>query len=77
MVLEYNDLNMASLIATTSKTNPMSFEKVLSINLNNDNYLMCKQQMMAAIRGHNLLHFIEASSRSPKFSLLKMKIQQT
>lgn len=44
-----------------------SFKNVLSVKLDNENYLLWKQQVMAAICGHNLLHYLEASSRPPKY----------
>lgn len=66
MVSELGDSTMASSIASTSKTSPTIFKNVLSVKLNNENYLLWKQQVMAAIRGHNLLHFLEESSRPPR-----------
>lgn len=66
MVSELGDSTMASSIASTSKISPTIFKNVLSVKLNNENYILWKQQVMAAIRGHNLLHFLEESSRPPR-----------
>lgn len=67
MVSELSDSTMASSIATTTKNNPKTFKSLLFVKLNDENYLLWKQQVKAAIHGHNLLHFLEESSNPPRF----------
>lgn len=67
LISEQSDTAMASSMAITSKANPKTFKHALCIKLNNENYLLCKQQVLAAIRGHNLLHFLDSSDKPARF----------
>lgn len=61
MVSELSQNAIPSLMADPLKP-PISFKHILSIKLNEENHLLWKQQVLAAIRGHNLLHFLESTS---------------
>lgn len=62
MVSELSQNAIPSLMADPLKS-PISFKHIFSIKLNEENHLLWKQQVLAAIRGHNLLHFLESTSK--------------
>lgn len=68
---------MASSTAISFKANPKTFKHALSIKLNNDNYLLWKQQVLAAIRSHNPSKFLDPSENQQDFFLSKMKLMET
>lgn len=76
MVSKPDDSTMASSMAIKSNGNPKWFKQVLSIKFNNENYLLWKQQVMATIRGHSLLHFLEPSSTPSRFLSAQDEIQR-
>lgn len=67
MVSEPCELSEPSSITISSKSNQISFKHSLSVKLNNENYLLWKQQVLAAIRGHKLPHYLESSAIPAKF----------
>lgn len=66
MVSELDETSQPSSMARYSKGTPITFKHVLSVKLNNKNHLHWKQQVLAAIRGHNLTQFLETSPKPPK-----------
>lgn len=76
MLTKLTDLTMPSSMMISSKPNPESFKHVLSVKLNNEKYLLRKQLVMAAILGHKLLHFLESSSKPPKFLYVEDELKE-
>lgn len=72
MVSELSQSARPSSMAEFAKPAPVSFKHILSLKLNEENHLLWKQQVLAAIRGHNLLHFLESTSRPDQFMSHKM-----
>lgn len=56
-----------SSMAASLKDNPTTFKHNLSIKLNNENHLLWKQQIVAAGRSHNLMHYLESPHKPQKF----------
>lgn len=54
-------------MAASTNVNPKFFKHILSIKLNNENFLLWKQQVMAVIRGHNLLQYLNSSGKPIRF----------
>lgn len=54
-------------MATASKSTPVTFKHSLSIKLNNENHLLWKQQVTAAVRGHKLMLYLESPSKPQKY----------
>lgn len=55
-------------MAAAVKATPVTSKHSLSVKLNNENHLLRKQQVFAAIRGHKLMNFLESCLR-PQQSL--------
>ena len=51
----------ATIGSSSTRSGPVSFTHALSIKLNQDNFLLWSHQVLAAIKGHKLLHFIKSS----------------
>uniref|UniRef100_A0A803NU48 Retrotransposon Copia-like N-terminal domain-containing protein n=1 Tax=Cannabis sativa TaxID=3483 RepID=A0A803NU48_CANSA len=51
----------------SNKSSTVFFNHSLSMKLNNHNFLLWKQHVMAAIRGNRLLHYIQGVAPPPKF----------
>lgn len=63
MVSEHSETVIPSSMADPPRPTPISFKHVLPVKLNKENHLLWKQQVLAAIRGHNLLQFLESTSK--------------
>lgn len=50
-----------------SKPILISLKHIISVKLNEENHLLLKQQAVVAIRGHNLLYFLESTSKPDWF----------
>lgn len=54
-------------MAVAAKTTPVTFKHSLFVKLNNENHLLWKQQVIAAVRGHKLMHFLYSSSTPQRY----------
>lgn len=54
-------------MAASLRSNPIAFKHNLSMKLNNDNHLLWKQQIVAAVKGHNLMKYLESPNKPLKF----------
>lgn len=64
MVSKQSGSTQPSSMVSSTKINPKWFKHVLSVKLNNENFLLWKQQV---IRGHNLMQYLESSAKPPKY----------
>lgn len=67
MVSEPSDSSLPSSMTIYIKPHPISFKHILSVKLNNDNYLLWMQQILATVRGHNLLNLLGSSVKLEKY----------
>lgn len=49
------------------KTTPITFKYSILVKLNNENHLLLKQRVVATVRGHKLMNFLESFSRLQRF----------
>lgn len=54
-------------IATSTKSSPIKFKHSLFVKLNHENHLLWRQQVIAAVRRHNLMDLLESSFKPQKF----------
>lgn len=45
---------------------PISFNNAISVRLDNKNFLLWRKQVLSAIRGHKLQHFVFGTRSPPK-----------
>lgn len=67
MVSEPKKSSLTFSMGSHTRNAPISFKHVLSVKLDNENHLLWKQQVLAAVRGHNLTQFLESSNQPVKF----------
>lgn len=63
MVSKLREPTIPSFMADPTRPPPISFKHILSVKFNEENHLLGKQQVLIAIRGHNLLQFLESTSK--------------
>ncbi|PON88107.1 hypothetical protein TorRG33x02_161330 [Trema orientale] len=56
---------LISLPASMARFNPVIFSHSLSIKLDEDNFLLWRQQVQAAVRGHRLHRYINEACAPP------------
>lgn len=61
--------SIASFILTFSSFSPQTFNTSIFLKLDDDKFLLCQQQVLATVKGLQLMKILEGCDILPQFSL--------